>query len=194
MELNLLALSIGIGLVVSLMFSELLGLAAGGLVVPGYIALYLGRPLDVAATLGAALLAFFLVRILSTFVIVYGRRRTALMILVGYAAGVLIDAAIAAALEASVEPLAVHGPPVVDSAIGAISTAPAAIEIGVIGYIVPGLIAIWLDRQGLVPTLAALVTSAVVVRLILILTVPEELQWFEATSEPTSIVVEADAG
>ena len=90
MELNLLALSIGIGLVVSLMFSELLGLAAGGLVVPGYIALYLGRPLDVAATLAAALLAFFLVRILSTFVIVYGRRRTALMILVGYAAGVLI--------------------------------------------------------------------------------------------------------
>jgi hypothetical protein len=50
----------------------------------------------------------------------------------------------------------------------------------VIGYIVPGLIAIWLDRQGVVPTLAALVTSAVVVRLILILAVPEELQWFEA--------------
>jgi poly-gamma-glutamate biosynthesis protein PgsC/CapC len=192
-ELNLLALSIGIGLVVSLMFSELLGLAAGGLVVPGYIALYLGRPLDVAATLAAALLAFFLVRILSTFVIVYGRRRTALMILVGYAAGVLIDAAIAAALEASVEPLAVHGPPV-ETAIGAIASVPAAIEIGVIGYIVPGLIAIWLDRQGLVPTLAALVTSAVVVRLILILTVPEDLQWFEATSEPTSIVEEADAG
>jgi hypothetical protein len=50
----------------------------------------------------------------------------------------------------------------------------------VIGYILPGLIAIWLDRQGVVPTLAALVTSAVVVRLILILVVPEELQWFEA--------------
>ena len=193
MELNLLALSIGIGLVVSLMFSELLGLAAGGLVVPGYIALYMGSPLDVAATLSAALLAFFLVRILSTFVIVYGRRRTALMILVGYAAGVLIDAAIAAALEASVEPLAVYSPPV-ESAIGAIAIAPAAIEIGVIGYIVPGLIAIWLDRQGLVPTLAALVTSAVVVRLILILTVPEELQWFEATSEGTSVVEQADGG
>jgi poly-gamma-glutamate biosynthesis protein PgsC/CapC len=192
-ELNLLALSIGIGLVVSLMFSELLGLAAGGLVVPGYIALYLGRPLDVAATLAAALLTFFLVRILSTFVIVYGRRRTALMILVGYAAGVLIDAAIAAALEASVEPL-VHAPPV-ESAIGAMTaTTPAAIEIGVIGYIVPGLIAIWLDRQGLVPTLSALVTSAVVVRLILILTVPEDLQWFEATSEGTNVVEEADAG
>ena len=36
--------SIGLGLVVSLVFSEILGLAAGGLVVPGYIALYLDQP------------------------------------------------------------------------------------------------------------------------------------------------------
>jgi hypothetical protein len=65
MELNLLALSIGIGLVVSLLFSELFGLAAGGLVVPGYIALYLTRPIDIAVTLAAALLTFFLIRIAS---------------------------------------------------------------------------------------------------------------------------------
>lgn len=179
MELNLLALSIGIGLVVSLLFSEFFGLAAGGLVVPGYIALYLTRPLDVGATLAAALLTFFLVRIASTFVIVYGRRRTALMILVGYAMGVLLNTALAAAFEASAEPLA-HGAIPAEQALGLAAAGREAIEVGVIGYIVPGLIAIWLDRQGIVPTLAALVTSAVVVRLILILAVPEELQWFEA--------------
>ena len=179
MELNLLALSIGIGLVVSLLFSELFGLAAGGLVVPGYIALYLTRPLDVGATLAAALLTFFLVRIASTFVIVYGRRRTALMILVGYAVGVLIKTALVAAFEASAEPLAPTAIPA-SQALGIVAAGREAVEAGVIGYIVPGLIAIWLDRQGVVPTLAALVTSAVVVRLILILAVPEELQWFEA--------------
>ena len=37
--------SIGIGLIVSLVFSEILGLAAGGLIVPGYIALYLDQPM-----------------------------------------------------------------------------------------------------------------------------------------------------
>ena len=37
-------LSIGLGLVTSLAFSEILGVAAGGMVVPGYIALYLDRP------------------------------------------------------------------------------------------------------------------------------------------------------
>jgi poly-gamma-glutamate biosynthesis protein PgsC/CapC len=174
MELNLLALSIGVGLVVSLLFSELFGLAAGGLVVPGYIALYLTRPLDVAMTLVAALLTFFLVRIASTFVIVYGRRRTALMILVGYAMGVLLNAALTGALESFSEPTLVAEAPTLYSA-----ATNVAFEAGVIGYIVPGLIAIWLDRQGVVPTLASLITSAVVVRLILILVVPEDLQWFQ---------------
>jgi poly-gamma-glutamate biosynthesis protein PgsC/CapC len=175
-ELNLLALSIGLGLVVSLLFSELFGLTAGGLVVPGYIALYLTRPIDIAATLGAALLTFFLVRIVSTFLIVYGRRRTVLMILVGYAMGVLLSTALGAAFESAGDPAML--PP--DRALGLAAAGREVIEAGVIGYIVPGLIAIWLDRQGVVPTLAALITTAVVVRLVLILVVPEELQWFQA--------------
>lgn len=179
MDLNLLALSIGLGLVVSLLFSELFGLAAGGLVVPGYIALYMERPIDVAATLAAAMLTFFLVRILSSFVIVYGRRRTALMILLGYATGVLLSSALASAFESAAEPATLASAPAL-AALGR-----QTLEAGVIGYIVPGLIAIWLDRQGVVPTLAALLTSAVVVRLILILVVPEELQWFEAV--PNSV-------
>ena len=191
MDVNLLALSIGLGLVVSLLFSEIFGLAAGGLVVPGYMALYLTRPLDVAATLAAALLTFFLVRIASTFVIVYGRRRTALMILVGYAAGALMNMALIAALEA------IEGaPPVIPStdAAALIAASHETVEAGVIGYIIPGLIAIWLDRQGVVPTLAALITSAVVVRLILILAVPESLQWFEAVQEPATFQEEASEG
>ena len=36
--MDLLPVSVGIGLAVSLLFSELFGLAAGGMVVPGYVA------------------------------------------------------------------------------------------------------------------------------------------------------------
>lgn len=179
MELNLLAISIGLGLVVSLLFSELFGLAAGGLVVPGYIALHLTSPIDVGATLAAALLTFFLVRIAATFVIVYGRRRTALMILVGYATGVLMNAVLASVLESAASEAVVPA----DEALRVAATSREAIEAGVIGYIVPGLIAIWLDRQGVLPTLAALITSAVVVRLILILVVPEEVLWYQAAPD-----------
>jgi len=176
---------------VSLLFSEFFGLAAGGLVVPGYMALYVTRPLDVAATMAAALLTFFLVRIASTFVIVYGRRRTALMILVGYAAGTLMNMALAAALEAIEGPLPTISPA---DAAAVIAASRDTVEAGVIGYIIPGLIAIWLDRQGVVPTVAALITSAVVVRLILILIVPESIQWFEAAPEPPAIEEEVSGG
>ena len=51
--MELLTLSIGVGLVIGLLFSELFGLAAGGVVVPGYLALYLTQPEAVLFTLGS---------------------------------------------------------------------------------------------------------------------------------------------
>ncbi|MHC4798914.1 MAG: poly-gamma-glutamate biosynthesis protein PgsC [Planctomycetota bacterium] len=145
-------LSIGIGLVISLMFSEIFGLAAGGMVVPGYIALHLTHPIDVLLTLGAAFLTFGIVHVLSNIIIVYGRRRTVLMILVGYLLGAFIHQTIGNNLEDFTQ-----------------------MEFAVIGYIIPGLIAIWMDRQGVVETLSSLLTASIVVRLILILALGKEL-------------------
>ncbi|MBW2454616.1 MAG: poly-gamma-glutamate biosynthesis protein PgsC [Deltaproteobacteria bacterium] len=143
--LELLPLSVGIGLAISLMFSELFALAAGGMIVPGYLALSLTRPLDVVLTVSAGLATFAIVHALSSFVIVYGRRRTVLMILVGYMMGM-----------------------VARSLVGGWAS-PQGDEVQVIGFIIPGLIAIWLDRQGVVETLAAMVTASVAVRLLLVL-------------------------
>lgn len=182
MDLNLLSLSIGLGLAVSLIFSELFGLAAGGLVVPGYLALYLNQPLDVVLTLAAATVTFVVVRLASSFVIIYGKRRTVLMILVGYAVGMGINNLIGGGIEVGVEtPLGAIPPGVgaVQTPLAALS-GPAVVELRTIGFIIPGLIAIWMDRQGAMATLAALLTSAVVVRLLLVLLVPSDLLWFEA--------------
>jgi gamma-polyglutamate biosynthesis protein CapC len=154
--IDLLTLSIAIGLVVSLLFAEMLGRVAGGLVVPGYIALNLTRPIDVVLTLVAALATYTLVQWLSSFLIVYGKRRTVLMLLAGFASGALIRWYLGWGL--------------VD---------PQGSDYTVIGYIVPGLIAIWFDRQGLLDTCASLLTAAVVVRLLLVLFVPAELQLAE---------------
>ena len=49
--MELLSVSIGLGLAVGLLFSELFALSAAGLVVPGYIAMSLSHPLDVALTI-----------------------------------------------------------------------------------------------------------------------------------------------
>lgn len=145
--MELLPLSIGLGLATGLLITELFGLASGGLIVPGYIALHLLEPMPLLSTGAVALATFGIVRILSTFLIIYGRRRTALMILVAYLLGMLIR--------------------------GWSSFLPA--DFDVIGFIIPGLIAVWMDRQGVVQTLCAIAIVSAVVRLLLIITVGSEL-------------------
>ena len=160
--IELLVASIGIGLAISLLFSEMFGLAAGGMVVPGYIALYLNRPVDVALTLAAALVTYFVVHALSTFMIVYGKRRTVLMIVIGFLVRTVFEQI----------PFYASDPLFYVSV--TFGNAPA--DFSLIGYVIPGLIAIWMDRQGVWETLAALLTSAVVVRLVLMLVFGLELQ------------------
>ncbi len=145
--MELLAIAVGISVTLGLLFTEIFGIATGGLIVPGYIAIYITKPWNVAVTLGAAFAAYGMVRALSTVLIVYGRRRTALMILFGYFLGMLVG----------------YLPGV------------TRMEFDVIGYIIPGLIALWMDRQGVSQTLASLIIVSVVVRLVMLLTVGPEV-------------------
>jgi poly-gamma-glutamate biosynthesis protein PgsC/CapC len=153
--MHLLPISIGIGLAVSLLFSELFGLAAGGMVVPGYIALALSKPLDVVLTLSLGVLTYAIVHALASTVVIYGKRRTVIMILVGYLLGMSCGSV---SLGPFLSP-----------------TSGQTTELAIVGYIIPGLIGIWIDRQGLIETLATLLTASIVVRLVLILCFGMEL-------------------
>jgi poly-gamma-glutamate biosynthesis protein PgsC/CapC len=150
--MDLTTVSIAIGLVVSLLFTELFGLTAGGMVVPGYLALSLDEPASVVLTLAAAITTFFIVKGISKVAIVYGRRRIVLMILFGFIIGGLIRAVPVAAATMSSAPEMIGGH-----------------DASVIGFIIPGLIALWFDRQGIVETVSILLTTSIVVRLSLIL-------------------------
>ena len=46
-----------------------------GVVVPGYIALFLDQPIRILVTLPVALLTYFSVKMLSNYIIIYGRHR-----------------------------------------------------------------------------------------------------------------------
>jgi poly-gamma-glutamate biosynthesis protein PgsC/CapC len=149
---GLVSLSIGIGLVISLAFSEMLGLTPGGMVVPGYVAIYLDRPIIILITLLASYLTYFIVHSLSAVMIIYGRRRTVLMILVGFAMGALIRS------------------------LGSFQLPMTTIDLTIIGYIIPGLIAIWIDRQGVIESFSSLIIASVIVRIILILITGGEIK------------------
>ena len=60
------------------------------------------------------------------------------------------------------------------------TVSPLFVELGVVGYIIPGLIALWFNRQGVIQTLAALIITSVLVRLILIILIPDLIMAYEA--------------
>ena len=141
-------LAIALGIAVSLLVSEAIGISAAGLVVPGYLALHLDQPARLAATFAVALATWALVRFgLSRLVVLYGRRRLAVAVLAGFLLNVLAERLL----------LALPAQPV---------------DARVIGYIVPGLIASEAVSQGVVPTFAVTLLVAVVVRLLLVLLLP----------------------
>ena len=126
-----------VGVALSLLFYELTGLSPAGLVVPGYIALSLQTPGRVLNTLLIALLAWGAARLLSRWMILYGRRRFAVLILLSF----LINA------------LIVGG--------GILPYDP-----GMIGVLVPGIIANEVEKQGVLKSMLSL---AVVVGILVLL-------------------------
>jgi poly-gamma-glutamate biosynthesis protein PgsC/CapC len=138
----LLAQSIALGLLFGFVGFELTGLVAGGLITPGYFALYFDRPLLIAQALGVALATLLCIRLLATVTILYGRRRFILTVLAGFSLQWLL-----AGLVWEFE--------------------LAQTRVDALGFIVPGIIAHEMERQGAGRTLAALFVVSVAVRLAL---------------------------
>jgi poly-gamma-glutamate biosynthesis protein PgsC/CapC len=135
-------LALGLGIALNLLFTEVLGLASGGLVVPGYLALHLTQPARLLATIAVGGLTFAAVRYaFMRLVVLYGRRRFGITILTGFV---------------------VHG-----LYTFALSSAPAPADLRVVGYIVPGLIANTSLAQGFWTTIGTTLTIALLVRLLL---------------------------
>ena len=137
--------AIGLGLAISLIFSETLGLAAGGMVVPGYLALMIHEPLRIVGTVVCALLTLGLLKLLSRYMLIYGRRRIVMAVLIGFIFG---------ALSRDLLLIRYRGVP---------------LDLRTIGFVIPGLIANWMERQGVIQTLCVMTTTAVLVRLLLML-------------------------
>lgn len=138
-------IAVGLGVVFSLLFTEFFGVAAGGIVVPGYIALELHDPYRLLGTLIVAFFTFLILKAASHFIFIYGRRRMVLAILIGFILGYIS------------RQLVLHHVFAID------------IRMQAIGFIIPGLIANWMERQGLFQTITGVVIAACAVRLLLMI-------------------------
>lgn len=127
-----------VGVLVSLLFTELTGFSPAGLIVPGYIALNLQTPRRVIYTLAVALMAWGLGKLLGKVMILYGRRRFAVMILLSFAINLVIA-----------------------------RSGVLAYDPGMIGVLVPGIVAQEMEKQGIVKSLLSLAVVTGILALIM---------------------------
>ena len=132
---------IGIGMVLSLFLTETLGVTAGGIIVPGYIAMNLESPERLVITFGVSIITFLLIKLLSQYIMVYGKRRLVLALLIGFLLGYLSRSE------------------------NMITADLGTTDFIVIGNIIPGLIANWMDRQGVLRTISTVLITAGITKL-----------------------------
>ncbi len=133
-----------IGLVAGFVFYELTGVSAGGVVAPAYFAISIHEPGRLLVTVAIALAVCAGMRFLSERLILYGRRRLLLALLIGFIMKL--------ALERGLQPQSLM-----------------SIDLQSIGYIIPGLVGNEMNRQGVVPTLFGLAIVTVFIHLITLL-------------------------
>ena len=132
---------IGIGMVLSLFLTETLGVTAGGIIVPGNIAMNLENPERLVITFGVSILTFLIIKLLSKFIMVYGKRRLVLALLIGFLLGYMSRSE------------------------NNITAGLGTTDFIVIGNIIPGLIANWMDRQGVLRTISTVLITAGITKL-----------------------------
>jgi len=132
------------GIVLGLLFTELTGLSPGGIIVPGYMALFFNRPLEIVFTFTAAIGVMLAIKLIAGFFFLFGRRRYALCLLLGIVFKLGIE-------------YFFSGLPVADN----------MIDIRLIGWLIPGIIASDMYKQGIPRTLLA---SGTVTAMVFLLT------------------------
>jgi poly-gamma-glutamate biosynthesis protein PgsC/CapC len=126
-----------IGLIVAVLYVEVMDIYPGGIIVPAYMALFLDQPLRILVTILAALLSLITYKLLSRTLILYGRRRFVMLIFLG---------ALWGQTWFLLYPYVYSGP----------------LEIRVIGWVIPGLLANNLEKQRFLATLASLFTVSII--------------------------------
>ena len=136
---------IGIGMVLSLLATETLGVTAGGIIVPGYIAMHMNLENSsmIIATFVISIITFLVIKTLSHFILIYGKRRLVLALLLGFLLGYLTRSE--------------------NNFLSDLTN----IDLVVIGNIIPGLIANWMDRQGVLRTVCTVLVISSVTKLII---------------------------
>jgi poly-gamma-glutamate biosynthesis protein PgsC/CapC len=133
-----------IGILISIIFYELTDISPGGIIVPGLLVTYINSIERVIFTVIIALLTYLIVKFLSKYVLVFGKRRFALMIIISIFLSIIFE-------------LITH------------ALSGYLLSVSIVGYTIAGLIANDFYKQGVKKTLPALAICVCLLELIVII-------------------------
>lgn len=137
-------LAIMLGIVLSLIFIEAFGLAAGGVIIPGYIALQLVNYDHIIGTLLISFATYLMIILISKFTFLFGRRQMVVALLIGTLLSILSHHYMI------------------------FNTNTSTSEMSAVGWVIPGLMAHWAAKQGYIKTISMLAITSIIVRLAVI--------------------------
>lgn len=115
-----------LGILISLLYTEITDLSPGGIVTPAYFAIFISDFRRLFLTVIIALFCTLIIRILSEVMILYGRRRLTMYLLSGVLLKLLL------------------------------SSSPFSLSLSSVGYLVPGLLGKDIEKQGFIETVVSL--------------------------------------
>ena len=133
-----------LGILVSIIFYEITHISPGGIIVPGLLTIYINQPQRIVYTILVAIITYFIVKLISRYVIVFGKRRFVLMIIISIVINII--------LELIISGISLH-----------------LISISIIGYTIGGIIANDISKQGLKRTIPSLVIVMCIIELIVLI-------------------------
>ena len=131
-----------LGIIISIIFYEMTDITPGGIIVPGIMVLYINQIDRIIYTFIISLVTYFIVTLLSKHIIVFGKRKFALMIIISLLINLLFGY--------GVKIFTIN-----------------MLDFAIIGYIVPGLIANEMSKQGPLKTALGLTIVVSLLQLVL---------------------------
>lgn len=135
-----------LGVLVAIIFYELTDITPGGIIVPGLMVAYINQPLRMIYTVVVAIVAFLLVKLFSRRLLIFGKRRFVLLILVSLILNVLVNLFL-----------------------GLFMDNLTLASLSIVGYTVAGIMANNMYKQGVVRTVSSLAITVGVIELLVIL-------------------------
>lgn len=126
-----------IGLAITLIFIGITGIYPGGIIVPAYLVLFIDQPFRLLGTLIISLITWGIYRLASRYFILFGKRRFVFIILTGALLAFILSYIIPRFF-------------------------PETTELKVIGWVIPGLLANQVEKQGPAITFSALAILLVI--------------------------------